>query len=211
MKKILLYCICVLWAVILFANVLRFFGNESMVAALSSVPEMPINMQKAAKAFMFFLEMTFGLALVTRGCTLKVCVIAATATTLSGFVASPMENIYLCSVAYLVAIILWTKEPRKAMEEAVILVLLYTLYGVLTQLGRFTFDLANYKNCTVQILSCVDYKMLPLLGFLYSKYYGKEERLCLHSLVAGIPLVARSCSVTKILRCRTSADADSSK
>ena len=40
MKKILLYSIYVLWATIVFANILRFFGNESMVAALDSVPEM---------------------------------------------------------------------------------------------------------------------------------------------------------------------------
>ena len=211
MKKILLYSIYVLWAIILFANILRFFGNESMVAVLDSVPEMSITAQKIAKAIMFWMEMTFGLLLVTRGCTWKVTVIAICATALSGFVSSPMENIYLCTVAYLVTIILWTKEPRKATEEAVILVLLYTLYGVLTQLGRFSFDLANYKNYTVQLLSCIDYKALPLLGFLYSKYYGKEARICFRSLVAGTLLAARSCSVTKILRCRTSPNADSSK
>lgn len=211
MKKILLYSIYVLWAIILFANILRFFGNESMVAVLDSVPEMSVTAQKIAKAIMFWLEMTFGLLLVTRGSTWKVTVIAAFATAFSGFVSSPMENIYLCTVAYLVTIILWTKEPRKATEEAVILVLLYTLYGVLTQLGRFTFDLANYKNYTVQLLSCIDYKALPLLGFLYSKYYGKEARICFRSLVAGTLLAAHSCSVTKILRCRTSPNADSSK
>lgn len=44
MKKVLLYSIWVLWAIIIFANILRFFGNESMVAVLDSVPEMPIAM-----------------------------------------------------------------------------------------------------------------------------------------------------------------------
>lgn len=211
MKKILLYSIYVLWAIIVLANILRFFGSEAMIAALDSVPEMSITARRVAKATMFFFELTCGLLLVTRGHTWKVCIVAAVATALSGFVSSPMENIYMCSVAYLIAIILWTAEPHKATEEAVILVLLYTLYGVLTQLGRFTFDLANYKNYTVQMLSCIDYKALPLLGFLYSKYYGKEERLCLRSLAAGTLLVARSCSVTKILHGRTSRDADSSR
>lgn len=211
MKKVLLYSIWVLWAIIIFANILRFFGNESMVAVLDSVPEMPIAMQKAVKAGLYMLELAFGLLLVTRGRSMKVLIVAAATTLLSGFVTSPMDNIYLCSVAYLVCIVFWTSDPKAATQEAVILVVLYTLYGVLTQLGRFTFDLANYRNYTIQILSSIDYKALPILAYLYSKYYRKEERLCLASLVAGTLRAVRSCSAMKMLRNRTSANADSSK
>lgn len=207
MKKILLYCICVLWAIILFANVLRFFGNESMVAVLDSVLEISNVGQQAIKIAMYFAELTFGLLLVTRGSTWKVCIVAAVTTFLSGMVMSPRENVYLCLVAYLIVIVFWTKDQRAAAQEAFILIVLFNLYGVLTQLGRFTLDLANYKNYTVQVLSCIDYKALPLLGFLYSKYYATERRLSL----CGIFRAARSCSAMKILRCRTSANAGSSK
>lgn len=207
MKKILLYSIYVLWAIILFANILRFFGNESMVAVLDSVPEMSYLQQQFVKAPMYLVELTAGLLLVTRCRSYKVIFVAVATAFLAGFVSSPLEHTYLCSVAYLICIIFWTDDPREATQEACILVLLCTLYGVLTQLGRFTFDLANYKNYTVQLLSCIDYKLMPLLALLYSKYYGKEGRLSL----CGIFRAARSCLVTKILRCRTSADADSSK
>lgn len=77
MKKVLLYSIWVLWAIIIFANILRFFGNESMVAVLDSVPEMPIAMQKAVKAGLYMLELAFGLLLVTRGRSMKVLIVAA--------------------------------------------------------------------------------------------------------------------------------------
>ena len=201
MKKILLYCICVLWAIILFANVLRFFGNESMVAVLDSVPEMSITAQKGTKAIMYYIEIAATLLIITRGSTPKVYIIALVATALSGFVTSPMENLYMNILAYCITIILYTKDQRAALEETVLVCLLYIVYGFLTQFGRFSMDWANYKNCTVQLLSCVDYKALPILGYLYSKSYGKEARLCFRGI--GILPAALCSSVTKTLRGRT--------
>lgn len=207
MKKVLLYSIWVLWAIIIFANILRFFGNESMVAVLDSVPELSYLQQQFVKTPMFLIELGAGLLLITRCRSYKVLLVAIVTAFLAGFVASPIENIYLCSVAYLVCIVYWTDDPKAATQEAVILVALYTLYGVLTQLGRFTFDLASYKNYTVQLLSCIDYKLMPLLALLYAKYYNVERRLSL----CGIFRAVRSCSAMKMLRSRTSANADSSK
>ena len=201
MKKILLYCICVLWAIILFANVLRFFGNESMVAVLDSVPEMSITAQKVTKAVMYYIEIAATLLIITRGSTPKVYIVALVATTLSGFVTSPMENLYMNILAYCITIILYTKDQRAALEETVLVCLLYIVYGFLTQFGRFSMYWANYKNCTVQLLSCVDYKALPILGYLYSKSYGKEARLCFRGI--GILPAALCSSVTKTLRGRT--------
>lgn len=209
MKKILLYSIYVLWAIILFANILRFFGNESMVAVLDSVPEMSVTAQKIAKAIMYYVEIAATLLIITRGSTPKIYIIALVATALSGFVSSPMENMYMNVLAYCIAIILYTKDHRAALEETVIVCLLYIVYGFLTQFGRFSMDWANYKNCTVQLLSCVDYKALPILGYLYSKSYGKEARLCFRGI--GTLPAALCSSVTRMLHGRTSANADSSK
>lgn len=66
MKKVLLYSIWVLWAIIIFANILRFFGNESMVAVLDSVPELSYLQQQFVKTPMFLIELGAGLLLITR-------------------------------------------------------------------------------------------------------------------------------------------------
>lgn len=207
MKKILLYCIYVLWAVIILANVLRFCGIEAMVAVLGSVQEPAYLTRQLIKGTMYYIELTATMAIITRGRTPKILIVGAVGTFLAIFVATNMENLYMNILLYCVVIILYTKDQKAAFEEMLIVCGLYIVYGFLTQLGRFTLDWANYKNYTVQLLSCVDYKALPILGFLYSKYYGQERRLSL----CGKFRAARCSSVTKILRCGTSADADSSK
>lgn len=209
MKKMLLYSIYVLWAVIILANILRFFGSEVMIATLDSVPEMSVNAQKIVKAGMYYVEIVATMLIITRGSTPKVYIVAIVATVLSGFVSSPTENLYMNVLAYCIVIILYTSDPKAALEETIIICLLYIAYGFLTQLGRFSVDWANYKNCTVQVLSCIDYKALPILGYLYSKYYGKETRLCFRGI--GTLPDALCSLVTKRLHARTSRNADSSK
>lgn len=204
MRKILLYCIGLLWVVLIIANIVRLCGSSAFVAVLSAVPEMTRSTQACVNALLFFVELLFGLLLVTRGKTQQSLIIALVATVAAGFVQSPMENVYMNTVAYLIAITWCTNDPKPATVEFAILAGMYMLYGLLTQLGRFVLDSSNYMNTTVQILSCIDYKALPMLGFLYAKYYGKEKRLCLRSI--GSRLAALSSLVTKMLPATTSPE-----
>lgn len=209
MRKVLLYCICLLWAVLILANILRLFGSSAFVSTLSEVPDIPVFAQKMVKALMFYVEMAAGLLLITRGSTKKVYVAALVATLLSGFVSTPMENLYMNAAVFLVVIVLYTNDPRDALQEFIILLAAFIVYGYLTQLGRFFVSDANYKSYAVQVLSCIDYKALPVLSYLYVKYYRKEDRICF--CLVGTRLGALFSSAMKLLRRTTSSTADSSK
>lgn len=209
MKKILLYCICTLWVVIIMTNVFRLFGSEYFVALLSEVPEVSPATQVLIKAAMFYIELVLGLLFITRGNSKWVYAIAFGTMILAGYTSSIIENSYLCTIAYLIAIVLFTKDSKYALQEFIVYCLALNAYAVLMQTGRFSLDSANYKNYAVQVLSFIDYKALPLLAYLYSKYYGKERILCFSSV--GTLLAALSSSVTKILRKTTSSTADSLK
>lgn len=113
MRKILLYCICVLWAVIVVANVLRLCDCTCMIALLNSVPEASKVTQATIKAAMYFVELLFILLTIVRGRTYRVVIIAAIATLLAGYVSTPMENVYMNALACCITIILFTKDQKQ--------------------------------------------------------------------------------------------------